>query len=209
MEANREAIERALGYPFATPSRSYLLRDGRPEELDLEDVVEGERIGLLAYGSNAAPEVLAAKLGEAAAPVPVVLAELAGFDVVYSAHVAAYGSVPATLHPSEATTAPVFVAHVTPEQLERIAVTEPNYELRQIGALRVFISRHGPLDFDQGPSALSAVKSRGRTLPERSQREAIERARAILRPDLDLESFILEWVAGGIPTRPLNGPEAA
>jgi hypothetical protein len=209
MDPKREAIERALGYPFEAPSGSYTLRDGKPGELDHEEPIEGERVGLLAYGSNAAPAVLAAKLGAGTDPVPVVAAELAGFDAVYSAHIAVYGSVPATLHPSPGTTIPVFVAHVTPEQLRRVALTEPNYELEELGALRAFVSRHGPLLVGGRPAALARIEARGRSLPELDQREVLEHVRGIVRPDLDLESFVLEWVAGAIPARPLNGPEAA
>ncbi len=209
MDPKREAIERALGYPFATPSGSYLLRDGEPLELDHDEPIEGERVGLLAYGSNAAPAVLAAKLGATTDPVPVVAAELAGFDAVYSAHIAAYGSVPATLHASPDTTIPVFVAHVTAGQLERLAATEPNYELEQLGALHAFVSRHGPLLIDGRPAALAPIEARGRSLPALDQRAALEHVREIVRPDLDLESFVLEWVAGRIPAQGLNGPEAA
>jgi hypothetical protein len=208
MDLDREAIERALAYPFETPSRSYLLRRGAAEELDHDEAIGGERTGVLAYGSNAAPSVLAAKLGPDAEPVPVILAELAGFDVVYSAHVASYGSVPATLHPSPGTRAPVFVAHLTAGQIERVADTEPNYELRAIGELRVFISRHGPLLIEGGPVALAEIDAPGRSLPALAQREAIEHARSVLRPDLELEEFVLEWVRGSIAPRPLNGAEA-
>jgi len=208
MDTDREAIERALGYPFATPSSSYLLRGGEALELDHDEEIGGERVGVLAYGSNAAPSVLAAKLGARAEPVPVILAELAGFDVVYSAHVASYGSVPATLHPSPGARAPIFVAHLTAEQLDRIVATEPNYELREIGALRVFLSRHGPLLLEGGPVALAEVDAGGRTLPTLDQRGAIEHARSILRPDLDLDEFILGRVAGSIPPGPLDGTEA-
>jgi hypothetical protein len=221
MDAQREAIERALGYPFGTPTRSYLLRDGGAVELDPSAAAPGGRIPLLAYGSNASPDVLALKLGRDADPVPVVLAALAGFDAVYSAHVAVYGSVPATLHPSPGTAIPVFIAHVTADQLERIGATEPNYELETLGGIEcrpeigeplteaaAYLTRHGPLLVDGRPAALAAIEARGRALSALTQRQALDHVRSLLRPDLELETFILEWVAGRIPARPLDVPEA-
>jgi len=209
MDSRHEAIERALGYPFPAPARSYLLRDGEAQELDPSAVETAGRVALCAYGSNAAPDVLATKLGPDAEPVAVVRDELKDFDAVYSAHIAAYGSVPATLRHSPGTTIPVFIANVTAEQLERIALTEPNYELETIRGHPTFVSRHGHLLMDGTPVALKRIEARGRTLPALGQREALDHVRSVMRPDLDLESFILEWVAGSIPARPLDGPEAA
>jgi len=115
--AQREAIlKRALSYPYATPERSYLYREGGAMELP-EDFDRSGRTALLAYGANAAPEALALKLaalpGE---PMPVERSRLHGFDVVYSAHVSPYGAVPATLLESPGTVAPVFVLFPTAEQ---------------------------------------------------------------------------------------------
>jgi hypothetical protein len=124
-----ETVERALGYPFAVPSRSFTLHEGREVELAAVGVDRSTRTPLLAYGSNAAPAVLARKLGGETEPVPVVRAVLAEFDVVYSAHIAAYGSVPATLRRSPGTELFAFVAYLTPDQLQLVSKTEPNYEL--------------------------------------------------------------------------------
>lgn len=206
--AQREAIlKRALTYPYATPERSYLYREGQAEELP-EEVDLAGRTPLLSYGANAAPEALALKLaalpGE---PLPVVRSELHGFDVVYSAHVSPYGAVPATLVESPGTVAPVFVLHPTAEQHALLSATELNYDLVRIGEAHAYRSKHGCLEFDGSPVALAAVRSQGRTLPELDQPEVLERVRAHLEPELALEEFIHACIArGGIKPLPRSTP---
>src|SRR3990170_2751650 len=112
MDDRRQVVERALGYPFAVPSQSFALAGERVVELAAVEVDRSARLPLLAYGSNASPQVLARKLGAAAA-----------------------GSVPATLQRSPGTEVPAFVAYLTAEQLSLISSTEPNYELRQLRGL--------------------------------------------------------------------------
>jgi hypothetical protein len=200
----REAIlRRALTYPYATPERSYLYREGRAEDLP-EDFDFSGRTPLISYGANAAPEALALKLaalpGE---PLPVVRLELHGFDVVYSAHVSPYGAVPATLLESPGTVAPAFVIHPTEEQHALLTATEPNYDLVAIGEAKAFRSKHGCLELDRSPIALAAVRSEGRTLPELDEPEVLERVRALLEPELELEEFVHACIErGGI--RPLR-----
>lgn len=194
----REAIlKRALTYPYATPDRSYLYREGRATELP-EDLDLGARTPLLSYGANAAPEALALKLealpGE---PLPAVRSELHGFDVVYSAHVSPYGAVPATIVESPGTVAPVFVLHPTAEQHALLTATELNYDLVQIGEAHAYRSKHGCLQFGGSPVALAAIRSRGRTLPELDQPAVLERVRAQLAPELELEEFLHACIERG------------
>lgn len=196
--AEREAIlKRALTYPYATPDRSYLYREGRVEELP-EDLDLTGRTPLLSYGANAAPEALSLKLaalpGE---PLPVVRSQLRDFDVVYSAHVSPYGAVPATLVESPGTVAPVFVLHPTAEQHALLTATELNYDLVRIGEADAYRSKHGCLEFDGSPTALAAVRSQGRTLPELDQPAVLERVRAHLAPELELDEFIYACIARG------------
>jgi hypothetical protein len=206
--AQREVIlKRALTYPYATPKRSYLYRDGAAEELP-EDFDASGRTPLLSYGANAAPEALARKLaalpGE---PLPVVRSQLHDFDVVYSAHVSPYGAVPATLLESPGTVAPVFVVHPTAEQRALLTATEPNYDLVEVGEIAAYRSRHGCLALDGSPVALAAIRSRGRTLPELDEPAVLERVRARLEPGLSLEQFVHACVErGGI--KPLRSGAA-
>jgi len=189
--AQREAIlRRALTYPYATPERSYLYREGRAEELPGGFDLAG-RTPLIAYGANAAPEALALKLAALPAePLPVVRSELRDFDVVYSAHISPYGAVPATLAESPGAVAPIFVVHPTAAQHALLTATELNYDLIQIGDFRAYRSKHGYLELEGSPVALEAVRSQGRTLPELDQPAVLERVRALLEPELELEQFI-------------------
>lgn len=196
--AEREAIlRRALTYPYAVPESSYLFRDGRVEELPEEPDLEG-RAPLISYGANAAPEALALKLAPLPAePLPVIRSQLHGFDVVYSAHVSPYGAVPATLHESPGTVAPVFVLHPTAEQRALLTATELNYDLVRTGGAEAYRSKHGCLQLDGGPVALAAVRSRGRTLPELDEPAVLERVRARVEPELSLEEFVYACIERG------------
>jgi hypothetical protein len=196
--AQREAIlERALTYPYATPERSYLYRDGGAQELP-DDFDSAGRTPLLSYGANAAPEALARKLaalpGE---PLPNVRSELRDFDVVYSAHVSPYGAVPATLLESPGTVAPVFVLYPSAEQLALLTASEPNYDLVELGGMAAYRSRHGCLELDGSPVALAAVSSRSRNLPELDEPGVLERVRSQLAPEQELEEFVHSCIERG------------
>jgi hypothetical protein len=196
-------LKRALEYPYATPDRSYLYLDGEAHELPEGPDLAG-RTPLLSYGANSAPEALARKL--AALPgveMPVVQSRLDGFDVVYSAHVSPYGAVPATLHESPGTTAPVFVLHPTAEQRALLTASEPNYDLVEVDGIAAFRSKHGCLHLNGSPVALTAVRSEGRTFPELDEPALLDRVRALVAPGRNLEEFVRDCVErGGI--RPLR-----
>jgi hypothetical protein len=181
---------RALDYPYGIPSRSYALVDGEAVDLDRAKVDVAGREALLAYGSNASPEVLARKLAAAPDPVPVVRTSLRDFDVVYSAHVSPYGAIPATLARSPGTEVKAFVTYLTGEQLELVSATEPNYDLARFdrpsctldgGAapaeLSVYLSKHGALLVDGREVALSEIEAEGRRFREMTQRQIQEWAR--------------------------------
>ncbi|MGN6815356.1 MAG: hypothetical protein ACTHK3_04645 [Solirubrobacterales bacterium] len=197
-------LKRALTYPYAVPERSYLYREGAAQELPdgAPDLIG--RTPLLAYGANAAPEALGRKLASLPeVELPVMRAELEGFDVVYSAHVSPYGAVPATLVESPGTVAPVFVIHPTSEQRALLTASELNYDLVEVGGMEAFRSKHGPLALDGSEVALTAICSQGRTLPELDEPAVLERVRAHLEPELTLEEFIGACIErGGI--RPLR-----
>jgi hypothetical protein len=199
-----EILRRALAYPYATPEGSFLYRDGTAAELPPDGPDLSGRAPLLSYGANAAPEALARKL--AALPgveMPVLVAELEGFDVVYSAHVSPYGAVPATLMESPGTVAPVFVAHPTAEQRALLTASELNYDLVEVGGMVAFRSKHGCLSLDGSAVALAAVRSAGRTLPEMDEPAVLERVRVAVSPALDLEQFVRACVErGGIKPLP-------
>ena len=191
-------LKRALEYPYATPGRSYLYRDGEAHVLPPGDPDLSDRTALLSYGANAAPEALVRKLASLpGVELPVLRAELDDFDVVYSAHVSPYGAVPATLLESPGTTAPVFVLHPTNDQRTLLTASELNYDLVEVNGIAAYRSKHGALDLDGSPVALAAVRSAGRTLPALDQPAVLERVRANLAPELSLEAFIRACVARG------------
>lgn len=213
MNTQHQLVERALGYPYAIPSGSFLLVEGRHRDahgLSLGEIHTSGRTPLLAYGSNAAPEVLARKLGPSADQdtVLAVRAALADFDVVYSAHISRYGSIPAALQRSPGTEVAVFVVYLGEDQLRLISATEPNYHpapLRDLSCrlengdvlteATAYLSHHGCLLADGREIALSSIEAQGRRFPAMSQPEVLDHVRAMLAPEQTLERFIAESAA--------------
>jgi hypothetical protein len=221
-----DVVERAMGYPYTAPRHSFIQLGHQtldPAEIEIE---RDERTPMLAYGSNASPEVLARKLALSDQPVLVVPAWLDDFDVVYSAHISPYGAIPATLQRSPGTKVRIHVVYMTSAQVGLVAATEPNYEAAAIeGAVchpdddepvvdpSAYLSRHGCLLRNASEVALSAVQASGRAFAALSEPEAIEHVRSSLCPDDDLEAFVLANVtdpglsqsrSAQLPRRPLR-----
>ncbi len=190
MDEADEVLNRALGYPYEAPRRSFALVEGRTADPGSVDLGPSPREPLLAYGSNASPDVLERKLGALGLPLLAERASLSGFDVVYSAHISPYGAVPATLAPSPGTEVDVFVLQLTPAQCQALEATEENYELSEADGLPAYLSRHGCLQLDGSPVALQAVGARNRRLPELGQRQVLERVRKAVAPEEPLARFI-------------------
>ena len=228
MNERNDVVERAMGYPYAAPWQPFVQLGHRtldPAELEVD---REERVPMLAYGSNAAPEVLARKLALSDQPVLVVPAWLDDFDVVYSAHISPYGAIPATLQRSPGTKVRVHVVYMTSAQVGLVSATEPNYEAAPMQATvcrldeggtiaepAAYLSRHGCLLVDGSEVALSAVQASGRAFAALSEPEAIEHVRAALCSDDSVESFVLANVtdpelsqarSAMLPRRPLLLP---
>src|SRR3954451_11783469 len=195
VDADPKAIvERALAYPFSPPDGSYVIEGRTPRPVRSSDV-RNDRHVVLAYGSNSSTRALLRKFG-GDLHLPVLKGRLEGFDVVYSSHLSAYGSVPVTLHQAPGATIETFVTLVTDEQLVRLAETEFNYAIRRLDGTRfagdeidvegpiAFVSRHGALGIDGAPVRLV----------DRDQPTMLERVRSHLAPDEPLEDFIVENV---------------
>ena len=206
MPTREEIVERALGYPFPRPRSSVLIAAGRVEPLTELDA--RGRTPVLAYGSNASPESLGWKFpDERDAVVPLVRGRLRDLDVVYSSHIAVYGSVPATLQGSAGTAVETFVAYLTDHQLALVEGWEINstyaslavdLELEHGAApaeVGAFVSRHGPLAVQGAPVALAAVTAAGRRFAAMTQPEVLEHVRAALAPEQSLEDFVTANVA--------------
>jgi len=208
-----ELVRRALAYPYDPPAGSFVQLGDRtlpvpPQEVD----VDGRR-ALLAYGANASPEALTRKLaGLPPEPIAVLRVALRGWDVVYSAHVTRYGSVPAAVVASPGTVANVHLVFPSDAQMEAIAMSEgENYRLEQLAdfsaeyeiggegprEIDAFVSAYGPVLVDGGPVALAAIPAVDRVFPEATTPEMIDRVRAALTPDLSVREFVLHHVERG------------
>jgi hypothetical protein len=199
-----DVVKRAMGYPYTALWRPFVQLGHRtfdPAELEID---RADRVAMLAYGSNAAPEVLARKLALSDQPVLVVPAWLDDLDVVYSAHISPYGAIPATLQRSPGTKVRVHVTYMTRAQVGLVSATEPNYEAapldggvchlddgEAIAGVWAYLSRHGCLLIDESEVALAAVQAIGRRFASLSEPEAIEHVRASLCPNDSPEAFVL------------------
>jgi hypothetical protein len=217
-----EVVRRALAYPYDPPAGSFVQVGERTLPVPPEAIDVAGRRALLAYGANASPEALTRKLAHLPPrPIAVLRVALSGWDVVYSAHVTRYGSVPAAVVPSPGTVASVHLVFPDDEQLEAIAMTEgQNYRLEQLAGfgaeleiggeapaeIDAFIGVHGPLLLDGSPVALAAIPATGRTFPALSTPEMIDRVRATIHPELSLTEFVLHHVKhGGVSPLPELG----
>jgi len=209
-----DSVDHALSYPFHIPSRSYVVAGNRYDELSDSIAlpsVAGRR-PVLAVGSNQSPHQLIRKFKDRGlGPIPVVRGRLRDFDIVYSAHVAAYGSIPATLRHCPGAAVTLFVTSLDPAQEVRMHETETatgNYRFGQLngitlameigGALSAvfgYVSRRGALARDGAPVALASVAAEGRIWPALGQRQVQAFVRDRLAPGQPLESFVAAAVS--------------
>lgn len=209
MIAAADALSRAAAYPFGIPTGSYVLNGGQVREM-VDTEVPGDRVVVLAFGANASPTALAAKLGEVVveARVSVVAGELHDFDVVYSAHVSPYGAIPGALQHSAGAVAAVHAIHLLPVELEQVHRSEPNYEFarldgielrledgRRLESVHAYVSRHGCLRRGGGHVGVAAIPVWGRRWPVLDAEGMLAAARDDLAPGEELGDFVLAHVA--------------
>jgi hypothetical protein len=196
-------FERALGYPWERPVESFYMQDGAVQLLgpgdDLSQLELGsaERYPLIAFGSNGAPGVLSAKLSvldEDQRDVLALTGELAGYDVVASAHVALYGAMPATIVPWAETRARAGLLMVTAEQFTALTRTEFNYAVARIDggaftadldwlapeAVFAYVSRNGAFTIDGNHVGLKAVPATQRECHELEQEHVLDAAAELI-----------------------------
>jgi len=210
---DEELVRRALAYPYDPPARSFVQIGDRTLPVPPEEINVAGRRALLAYGANASPEALTRKLAHLPPePIAVLRFALSGWDVVYSAHVTRYGSVPAAVVPSPGTIANVHLVFPSGAQMEAITASEgENYRLEQLAdftatyevggegprEIDAFIGVYGPLLVDGAPVALAAIPAVDRVFPELTTPAVIDRVRAALTPDLTVPEFVLHHVKRG------------
>jgi len=216
MDKTEVDFARATSYPYRIPDHSYVYQDGGIEPLTtaVERLDFGGRTPVLAVGSNQSPEQLSRKFAGADwGMIPVVRTDLKDFDVVYSAHITAYGSVAATLHQAPGVTVSLFVNWLDDRQLNRMHETElpnENYEygcltgiepLPETGPavddLYVYNSRRGVFAPEGEPIALEEVPARNRYWPSRTQPEIQNLVRDHIAPGKPIEEFIGKSVTDG------------
>jgi hypothetical protein len=213
-----------LQYPFDVPSHSFWWSATGVETLlpsvGVDEVAAG-RHPILAIGSNASPGQLTRKFSgplfaDRASPdgsIPVLTAAVDEVDVVYGAHVAWYGSLPATLLDTPGASAHVFMTWLTPRQLERMNETEGlghAYQLRPMDGVRChgeevdsasgYVTVAGACILGGNPLGLSAIDAPGSPRPRGTQHEAWDLLAADMGYDVD-GAALLHRVLGSPPWR--------
>ncbi|MBO6676442.1 MAG: hypothetical protein JJ908_14790 [Rhizobiales bacterium] len=197
-------LARAFDYPYALPTAPITFDEGRVGRFLTRKVLpEGrmvavEGVGLcvaiLAVGSNAAVSVLRRKFGSK--PVNLVQGpvRLNGHAKVHSAHIARYGSMPATLMEQTDQHATTHLQLVPVDHLAQLDASEAvgtNYDRvwldqalhvpwlrRRLPGVWTYRSRHGPAMRDGTPMVLG------------SQRQALAHAAERAAWALDLPAFV-------------------
>lgn len=215
----QQTLKRALGYPYPRPPVSFIFPcDTCPPALS--PVQEASILSdrslnfVLVVGSNAAPARLLDKFGPSSYPIPVLSVNVSDVDVVHSASLTKYGSIPATITPCPGAVLSTHATMLTDAQLSMMNDTEYGYYLVQVRTELVrmnsglpipnntpvlaYVSAEGPLKASDGhPKALTLIKAQGRLFTEWEQRHALEFvmatavAKGITARDEGLEAFIL------------------
>lgn len=203
------ALARARGYPYAIPGHSYHWHGGQFSEFD--PAKTAGRTPVLAVGSNQSPEQLTRKFGHIEDwEIPVQRCHLAGFDVVYSAHIARYGSVPAMLQSAPGTTVTLFVNWLDAAQLTAMHETElshGNYHYGRLDDVAValeggatlssvhgYFSRRGHVTHDGNGVALATVPAANRNRPARDSAQMLAHVHERIDPVDSLDGFILRLI---------------
>lgn len=174
-----------------------------------------DRVPVLAYGSNAAPEQLARKYADFApgCVIPVEKGLLADFDIVYGPHLSANGYVPAVIEHAPGTVAEVWITWLAPDQLPRMHESENVGEAywygrlhdidlrvgesRRLSAVNAYVGCRGAIGHEGRPIALAPVPARDRRLPEAGQEAMLKLTLDIAGEAVALETFILGTILDG------------
>lgn len=209
-EQQADILHRARNYPYTAPTDSYTWENGAERPFKPEDRVG--RVPVLAVGSNRAPERLAQKFGHLGDHIiPVERAYLTDFDVVYAAHITAYGAVPAMLQFSPGVTVELAVTWLDQAQLPIMHATEigaANYEFRLLDGIELrlngkerldhaflYVSTRGHLRGDDGEAIpLLALRAKGRSGSGRATGEVLETVRQRFAQKLESDAFVFKLV---------------
>ncbi len=206
----QDRIRHAKSYPFEIPGRSYVYRRGEVHAYDAERAPRAGRVPVLAAGSNQSPRQIARKFdGHASGEViPSQRGRLHDFDVVYAAHLASYGSVPATFQHSPGPVVGVFVLWLDEAQLARMHETEGNYTFDHFDHVRIeldeagetlseaysYSSKVGCFNHDEHCVSLTEIAATGRRFTQATQPEILGLVRDRLAPGRALDAFVGDHV---------------
>ena len=197
--------QKAISYPYTTPSTPFSFIDGKCVEgvhISLND-----RVPILSVGSNRSPYQLKNKftLDENLCVTPAILYNS---EIVYSASISPYGSMPATQWPSKGAEVILNVLWLNERQLNIMHLTEGigiayNFvELDEgsvviegsdyIGPVYGYVSVNGVYDFGKNaPNKILDIVSNKSLLETRSELEAL----CLVKDKFDPDIFdIRHWI---------------
>ena len=206
----QDRIRHAKSYPFEILDRSYVYRRGKVQEFETHPKPHRGRVPVLAAGSNQSHRQIARKFDDHPSGdiIPSQRGVLHNFDVVYAAHLASYGSVPATFQYSAGTVVNVFVLWLDKPQVTRMHETEGNYSFDHLSGVYIelddggdilneaysYSSKVGCLNYDNQCVSLSEIAASGRKFKRATQTEILGMVRDRLAPERVLDDFVTEHI---------------
>lgn len=210
--ANCEAIQRALNYPYPWNGKSYVFFNGYHHPVDKpHDQLRQKRTPVLAYGSNRSAEQLHRKFGTVTAEngIFVEACQLSGFDIIHSAHITSYGSIPAAILPHEKVIVEIAITWLNREQLiimdasentgitygrERITESVQFSDGYVCNKVEVYQSTHGPLKVNNKIVSHSNVSANGRKMNEMTNIDLLHLTHQNFCPDLTFNKFVMQTI---------------
>lgn len=209
-ETPEDLLRRARSYPFPAPDHAFVHTHTEAVPWDGPDLTG--RVPVLAIGSNRAPVQLARKFRkQPGAAIPVERARLAGFDICYAAHISAYGSITAALHPVPGCAVELSITWLHADDLPTMHATEGrgvNYDYAGIAHLDlraehsgeldrafVYVCRGGCLAVDGALAGLAEITADGRPHPHLTQPEIQQLVHARLADGEHPDDFILRGIS--------------
>jgi hypothetical protein len=213
-ETDEDPLSRALGYPYPTHPHDYLFTGTDAETLPAGYSFEG-LTPVIAVGSNRSPRQLARKFAprymSGPVRIPVTRIRARDVDVVFAAHLAGYGSAPATLAKSPGTLTELWINWLDGPALDRMDATEGlgvHYDRVEIAPAAVsvdperpaptrmllYAARCGLLTLDGSPVAVAEIPSQDRSFPVMSQVEMLHHLHSRYRRDA--KHAFEDWLLG-------------
>ena len=203
---NDKKLKRAISYPYDITSNSFTFIKGESEAFDI--LLTKGRYPVIGYGSNQSPQRLREKYGVDHSAIPVQRGWLEDHDVVYSAHFASYGSIPAALTYVKGSSVSVAVNWLNDEQLEIMHGTEwDNYNYAQLTDISLklqegtilteayaYLCFTGYITNNGSPIALTEVAAKNRIFDSLNQIEILTLVRDKLEPKMKLDDFLREQI---------------